>query len=370
MIKPIFAILSLIFVFTSPQIVFADSFTDKVDFAGSLEETLGHFWALEQNLNDENTELAMIHAAHPISELYLSMKPLLKTADPDFDSEVETVLLELQEKASTDVSREQAQQAIDDAKVIVERARLIIVGEELSNSTTVKGKLIQGLLETSIAEYSEAVSDGAIVEMAEFQDGSAFVWRSQQIFNEIKSDIPAEESDEIDELYTELWAAYDSTADPGQVKTLANGIIHEIGEVIGEESIDKDLLDYVENIRALLQQTKVEYANGDTDLALSLVTRAYLDNYEFLEGPLVELDQRELMEEVEILLREDLRNMIKNNESPEMINSHIDVILDKMDTIAIIVPEFGTIAVMILVVAIISIITLKATRLPMIFNTR
>ena len=52
----------------------------------------------------------------------------------------------------------------------------------------------------------------SIVEVAEFQDGSAFIWRSQQIFEEIRNDI--ESSGDVDDTYGEIWLAYDQRADP------------------------------------------------------------------------------------------------------------------------------------------------------------
>ncbi|MCV0366593.1 MAG: PEFG-CTERM sorting domain-containing protein [Nitrosopumilus sp.] len=332
----------------------------KIEFASSLEETLGHFWALEQNLDDKNAELALIHATHPISELYDSMKPQLKAADPALDAQVQKTLMDLKDKANTTISRAQAQQAIDDAKGVVAIARSTIVGDELSDDSAFKVQLMKVLLDTSIAEYGEAVSDGVIGEMAEFQDGSAFVWRSQQIFAEIESDIDAHIAEEIDESYEDLWNAYDARASPLQVETLAGGIIHEIDEVLGVEDEGNNLLEYVETIEELLDQTKQEYAKGDNDLALSLATKAYLDNYEFLEAPLIELGQRELMEEVEVMLREELRGMIRNGEPVSEVNAQIDAIQAKMKTIGTVVPEFGTIAMMVLVVAITSIIAITA----------
>ena len=332
----------------------------KIEFASSLEETLGHFWALEQNLDDKNAELALIHATHPVAELYDSMKPVLKASDPNLDAKVQQTLMDLQNKANTKVSRAQAQQAIDDAKDVVAIARSTVVGDKLSGETAFKVELMKVLLDTSIAEYAEAVSDGVIGEMAEFQDGSAFVWRSQQIFAEIESDIDHHMVEEIEELYEDLWAAYDVRADPSQVETLAGGIIHEIDEILGVEDEGHNLLEYVENIQELLEQTKLEYSNGDTDMALSLATKAYLDNYEFLEAPLIELGQKELMKEVEVMLREDLRNMIKNGEPSSKVNAHVDAILEKMDTIGTVVPEFGTVAMMVLAVAIISIVAITA----------
>ena len=310
--------------------VFSSAFAEdeKLDFASALEETLGHLHALELNLDEGNFELALVHATHPIAELYELMKPELQEYDAELDTKFETTLKDLGGKTN-DVSREDAQKAIDELRSLVEDARMSVVGEELSNDNNFKMSLIQKLLETSAAEYAEAVENGAIIEMIEFQDGSAFVWKSQQIFDEIKSELPEHEVEEIEELYTDIWNAYGSKATPDTVQTLANGIVHEIDEISGEEH-EGGLETYFENIELLLADTKNEYAEGNTDKALSLATKAYLDNYEFLEGPIAEHD-KELMEEIEVMLREDLRNMIKNGDITDEVNSHIDQILEKLE---------------------------------------
>ncbi|NIT99566.1 MAG: PEFG-CTERM sorting domain-containing protein, partial [Nitrosopumilaceae archaeon] len=76
----------------------------------------------------------------------------------------------------------------------------------------------------------------------------------------------------------------------------------------------------------LLQETKSAYRNGDSKRAFDLASEAYLDNYEFVEAPLGKLD-RELMEKIEIDMRVTLRNMIQNEESPDKVDTHIDMIL-------------------------------------------
>jgi hypothetical protein len=303
---------------------------EKLSFAGYLEETLGHFWAIEQNLDDDNAELALVHATHPIAELYDSMKPELKAANPEFDAKVQQTLMDLGKKTGSDVSREDAQKAIDDAKEIIGEARTIVIGEETSNDPNFKARLMIGLLGTSIAEYEEGVKNGQIEMMAEFQDGSAFVWRSQQLFNEIKSDLPEHEAEEIEELYAQLGQAYDEHADPEHVATLANGIIHELEEVLGDESGEDGLHVYFEGIEDNLAEVKETYAAGDSDSALSHATKAYLDNYEFLEAPIAEHD-KELMEEIEVMMREELRDMIKSGASASEIDSHVDSILEKLE---------------------------------------
>jgi len=51
--------------------------------------------------------------------------------------------------------------------------------------------------------------------------------------------------------------------------------------------------------------------------------------------------------------------MMKSGASVSEVNSQIDAILIKMDTVEVVVPEFGTIAAIILAVAITSIIVIS-----------
>ena len=55
---------------------------------------------------------------------------------------------------------------------------------------------------------------------------------------------------------------------------------------------------YFDTIDRLLVTAQAAYANGDADLAHELVGTAYLDNYEFLEAPIGEVDNK-LMKTIE-----------------------------------------------------------------------
>ncbi|MDP6898815.1 MAG: PEFG-CTERM sorting domain-containing protein, partial [Candidatus Nitrosopelagicus sp.] len=65
-------------------------YTEKLEFGAALEEALGHFWAIEQNLDENNAKLALVHATHPIAELYDAMKPTLAGANPSLDAKFNT----------------------------------------------------------------------------------------------------------------------------------------------------------------------------------------------------------------------------------------------------------------------------------------
>ena len=235
-------ILSMIVLVSSP-LAFADSNTNaKLEFAGTLEETLGHFWALEMNLDESNSELAVVHATHPISELYETMSIHLE-ANPEFNEKLEQTLLELKDNASTSVTRNDAQSAIEDAKEIIQEARDIVIGEELSNDSAFKAQLINALLETSKVEYTEAIENGEIIEMAEFQDGSAFIWRSQQMFEEIRSDVAS--SGKINDTYVQIWEAYEQRHTPEQVTILVDELIMEFELVSGVKSEESSHMEEV-----------------------------------------------------------------------------------------------------------------------------
>ena len=76
----------------------------------------------------------------------------------------------------------------------------------------------------------------------------------------------------------------------------------------GEES---DSLTILSTIRNLLDKSITELNAGNFTGASELVDIAYIDNYEYIEGPLEELNQ-DLMEETEVMIREDFANAIED----------------------------------------------------------
>ena len=221
--------------FVSLPTVFADS-EEKIEFGSELQETLGHFWALELNLDENNSELALVHATHPIAELYDSMSEKLVN-NPDFDAKLQKTLLDLQHKASTEVTREDAQQAIDDAKAIISEAEDIVIGD-LAKDDAFKAKLANILLETSKVEYAEAVNDGIIEEMAEFQDGSAFVWRAKDLLSTMNVDSTIAEN--ILSNIAAVEQAYDNRDPPLEVSALVDNVIADFELVSGVQSTESD----------------------------------------------------------------------------------------------------------------------------------
>ena len=85
-----------------------------------------------------------------------------------------------------------------------------------------------------------------------------------------------------------------------------------------EDKEESDPLIFLTNINNLLQKSMTELNAENYTGASDLVDTAYIDNYEYIEDPLGELD-KDLMEETEIMIREDLAGAIEDKKSIDEI---------------------------------------------------
>ena len=97
-----------------------------------------------------------------------------------------------------------------------------------------------------------------------------------------------------------------------------------------QEKSQREPAELISTIRNLLNQTMVEYNKQNYTGAADLADVAYIDNFEFLEAPLAEEDQQ-LMEETEIILREDLSRLIEERAQPQQIQELISEINERLD---------------------------------------
>lgn len=184
-------------------------------------------------------------------------------------------------------------------------------------------------------EYRDAVTDGKITNQVEYDETVIFLQKAISILNENKADLASLDKDAITDLESNLGqldGIVDSIGEFSALKELAEESIAILDGLIVKSggSENSSTPDYFGNIKQLLGDSKTQYESGNTQDALDLVLEAYLDNYEFLEAPIAKHDQ-ELMEEIEIMMRIELANMIKNNEAQSKINDHINMILQKLD---------------------------------------
>ncbi|HZD35563.1 MAG TPA: hypothetical protein VE130_10190 [Nitrososphaeraceae archaeon] len=310
-----------------------------VDFNSDIEQIRGHLDQAAANKETGNTTLAMAHTLHPIAEIYSSIEAQIAASDPNLNRSLSSSLNELSRMVDNSTIEEFRTKVIDLNGLLNDTVSNVIQSSQLNNSTF-NLLVIANLLSVADNEYKEAIENGTIKEIVEYQDGQAFISRAQSVFNEISPTIPLERSaevQEINEFFEDLNNSVQERTNPEVVSNSIRSIIHEISEITGisEEDISGtagggEPLAFISEIRSLLNQTLEAYENRNYDEADTLAVRAYLDNYEFIEAPLAEQNQT-LMETTEVMLREELRQLTQNNVSLQEIQDHIDKINSNLD---------------------------------------
>jgi hypothetical protein len=314
----------------------------NAEFVSNIEQIRGHLDQARINKESGNDTLTTAHTLHPIEEVYASIEEQLVSQNATLN---ETLSVALQDLSSSvpNVAAEEFGDQVDSINTQLDNiVQTLVPSSDLSNPTF-NASVVARLLHIAGHEYEEAVANGTIIAMVEYQDGQAFIQRAQNIFNSSAGNIDeslAHEVEEVNIFFTDLNNAVNNLDDPANVETTINGIIHELAEITGlsetqltgEEAgaEEQDPIAFINNVKSLLTELAAAYRAQDYQGAENIAIEAYLENYEFVEAPLAELD-RELMEQTEVMLREELRQMITNRAPIEQIEQHIGLINANLD---------------------------------------
>jgi hypothetical protein len=217
------------------------------------------------------------------------------------------------------------------------------------------------LLLTAEVEYEEAVSDGEVINLIEYQDCSAFVARASAISDSIKEMIPSRESNTITELYVYTDSLILTKASFEDVRLAMRSIGSNYAQVFQFEAFEGvfDGQEIIDRINSLLDEAVEEYRAGNPERARARVLDAYLGNYEYIELDIAE-ENRELMLKIEIDMHEELVQMIEAGRPVSEIEALVNEIKADLEIArTVVVPEFGNVvaAVVALVMAGIILIT-------------
>jgi hypothetical protein len=319
---------------TSPELN-----STQVDFVSNMEQIRGHLNAAVMNKEAGNNTLAKAHTLHPIAEIYSSIEPQISNTNATLNETLATNLNQFSKMVNTSSVDEFDTQS-QKINGLLNQTVQQVIPNEIANNNTFKLGVVSDLLSIAGVEYGEAVENGTITEIVEYQDGQAFVSRAQDVFGQASPLVPQEMNNEVQEtnqFFSSLNNAIQNKSNPEVADRSIGAIIHEISEItgiseagLGGQGANTESGEIISKIRSLLNQTVEVYNQQNYAEAEALATTAYLDNFEFIEAPLAEKDP-ELMENTEVMLREQLRQFIQNRVSVEEIQQHIDKINSNLD---------------------------------------
>ena len=206
--------------------------TTLIDFVSNIEQIKAHLDAAMMNKQAGNNSLAQAHTLHPIAEIYSSIEPQIANANMTLNQTLASNLNELSQMVNSSITDEFNTQA-QKINGLVNQTVKQVVPVETGNNSTFSLAVVADLLSIASAEYGEAVENGTIKEIVEYQDGQAFVSRAQDLMVQTSTGLLQEKTPEIQEtnkLFSDLNIAIHNKSSPELVDTSIRAIIHQISK--------------------------------------------------------------------------------------------------------------------------------------------
>ena len=271
----------------------------------------------EINLKNGNIEISKKFIDFA-SKQFANNLQQLRQSDSNLTDEVHISLIDLQ---TQQINSDNQSQISSQIKKINDLLSTIPEDEEYNPN------MIVGLLIIADQQYENFETND---DEFSYQVTLGFIERANQIFYS-GTEYDERQKLELESFFNDLFDQVKDKDSFSSVGTLISWIQRDLlgTDVLSTAGIDNSGL--YEIIRELYGELLVELDNGNYDKAEEIGIEAYLENFEYLE-PEIEIADAELLYQLEWDMREELRAMIKNKESPETIRAFlVDSIIPRLD---------------------------------------
>ena len=194
---------------------------------GYLEQMKGHLDASIINVQSNNSVLAIAHALHPIEEIVdIINNRLIQTN--------ETLTKEFSTKLNNYV---QSVKSNDLNKIIIEKAKLEnLLNDALDQSISLEKRnnrnyilnVTAELINIASEEFNEAMYNGQIINLLEYQDGQQFIKRAIMLLEESQAFLLSDNDKKYIDKIREMEKDLDLKRDPSKVDSDVKDILCEI----------------------------------------------------------------------------------------------------------------------------------------------
>ena len=294
-------------------------------FAHSYIPHSAIFPSIKSQLNDINSQSAL-----RLESLLTDLPIIIKTSEEaDSTGKIKNDLTEIEElldnMPNQSIGKDLLSNKIMIAHTIVFLLRDAGKSYQLSNAA-VAGPIDQ--------QQQQLTNNNKKFSKVDYENAVGLVNVSKSNYNKISDSLDERRKNEINSFFRQIENSISQKTDQESVSRLIAAIERDLSEELslseGSE-LAGDHTKYFSTIRTLLSNIITEVKeNGDYKAADKNAITAYLDNYEYLEAP-IEKHDPQLMVDIEIDMREELRQMLRERESPENLESFINGILEKID---------------------------------------
>ena len=238
----------------------------------------------------------------------------LRSYNSELTDQIHMDLLDLT-LAVTDIPQQDAVQSIDSLLSMISRYDI----QDDSSDT-----IIINLLTTADEQYIIAYAENSAPAQ---KITRVLVGESSRLFEQT-ADLSVMVDLEVQSFFDDLERSVENGDSFLTVGNLVSAIQRDL---LGMMTLTHDEGALYDNIRNLYAQLLVAVDSGDYAAAEELAIEAYLENFEYLE-PTLEIVDAEFMYALEIDMREDLRDMIKERQGSQQIRDFLETsILPNLD---------------------------------------
>ena len=292
---------------------------------------------LLDKVNGNNNSFLFEHAYIPHSVVYPSIKPVAIMLDSNLASSLEANLTDIgiNSRTSPDspILHSEIINSINLVNDFYSKLKDALPAQDFS---ILEAQTMSYLLRDAYNSYgiylnTSKLTDPEAANFAtmDYENTLGLLNQSSEIFEIIKLNMTDTKSKEVEYFVSSLNTLVESESeDTAEFMRLVSAIENDLNESNNIRlqsfpgAVDPALQSYYDNIDTLLNNALSSLQNGDYVAADKNVSSAYLDNFEYLEAPIEEVNST-LMLQIETNMRENLRDMIQNQTSLPVIEAYI-----------------------------------------------
>jgi high-affinity iron transporter len=291
---------------------------DLILLTVNLQRILEQMSLVQASLSKGDSTRAFEHAYISHSIILPSIKDKLSEIDQNSADRLESLLIDLPIMVKSSQSSEIKSKILQIGKLL-NTTNSNILDPNNSHYNPVLISTIVVLLNDSskFYEISNIGNTKASDNQIDYENALGMVDISHKLYNNISNAYSDSKKLEIESFFGDLKNSLSQRSDPQSISKLITAIQVNLNENDSNVHSNGSLIIYFGNIKNLLSKiNEAIKSNSDYSSAEKYATSAYLDNFEYVEAPLEKVDPK-LMNNIELMMREQLRELIKNKHQPE-----------------------------------------------------
>lgn len=294
------------------------SVNDSILISLNTNRILEQMNLVQASLTKGDNTRAFEHAYISHSVILPSIKENLQEIDQDSTARLESLLIDLPILVKSSAQLAEIDNKLIEITSLLKNINSKFLDTNSTNYHSIMASTIIVLLNDT-SKYYELSDFGNTKDPAnqvDYENSIGMVDISYGLYKNISKSFSDSKQQEFESFFMDLKNSLSAKSEAEGISKLITAIQANLSEESTVQS-DDSLRIYFANIKDLLSKIDVALKNNsDYASAQKYATAAYLDNFEYIEAPLEEFDPT-LMLNIEIMMREELRELLKNGQQTQ-----------------------------------------------------